>query len=62
MNFKSLTIQIILTFLISLIVASVVTRVWNTIIAREGFEAGWQTAFVMAIVLGIVVPLTRHKK
>ncbi|MBS4056142.1 MAG: hypothetical protein KGZ82_02355 [Bacteroidales bacterium] len=62
MNFKSLTIQIILTFLISLIVASVVTLLWNTFIARKVYEVDWQTAFVMAIVLGIVVPLTRRKK
>jgi len=62
MHFKSLTIQIILTFLISLIVGSVVSFMWNAFIAHDGFVVDWQTAFIMAIVLGIVFPLPRHKK
>lgn len=61
MNNQNLIIQILLTFAITLITAIVVTLLWNLLIDKTGMEVDWKTSFVLAIIIGITIPVTRRK-
>ena len=61
MKNKSLIEDIILTFMITLLTAILVTFLWNLIIERSGYIIDWGISFVMAIILGIALPLAGTK-
>ena len=55
MNIKSLLIDFVSTFLLVLVVASIVTYLWNFIFHATG-AVDWETSFRLAIILGIILP------
>ncbi len=64
MNIKRLLIDFIGLFLLVLVVTSVVTYLWNLVFHEAG-AVDWETSFRLAIILGIVLPVTKvleHKK
>lgn len=54
--------NILLTFAITLVTGGIVTLLWNLIIEKAGAVIDWKTSFVMAIIIGIVIPLSRTKE
>jgi hypothetical protein len=54
--------QILITFAITLVTAGIVTLLWNLLIEKSGALIDWKTSFVMAIIIGIAVPLARTKE
>ncbi len=61
MKTKKLITQILLTFAITLVTAGIVTLLWNLVIDKAGIVIDWKTSFVLAIIIGIVIPLSRTK-
>ncbi len=61
MKSQNLIIQILLTFAITLITAVIVTLLWNFLIEKAGALIDWKTSFIMAIIIGITLPITRRK-
>jgi len=57
----NMIIQIVMTFLITLVTAGIVTLLWNLIIEKAGAIIDWKTSFIMAIIIGIAVPIARIK-
>jgi len=62
MKTKKLITQILLTFAITLVTSGIVTLLWNLIVEKAGAVIDWKTSFVMAIIIGIVIPLSRTKE
>ncbi len=56
MNTKSLTAKIIVTFVVSLLVVALLTFLWNTL-RRGATVVNWNTAFILAIIFSIALPL-----
>ena len=61
MKATKLIMQIFLTFLITFVTAGIVTLLWNMVIEKSGAIIDWKTSFIMAIIIGIAVPLARIK-
>jgi len=55
MNIQSLLIDFVSTFLIVLVVTSIVTYLWSLIFHAAG-AVDWETSFRMAIIFGILFP------
>ncbi len=53
MNIKSLLIDFVSTFLVALVVTSIVTYLWNLIFHAAG-AVDWETSFRFAILFGIM--------
>jgi hypothetical protein len=51
----------LITFALTLVVTIVVTLLWNLIIDKSGANVDWKTSFMLAIIIGIVIPLSRLK-
>lgn len=62
MKTKSLLNSMLITFAITLVVAIVVTLLWNLLIDKSGANIDWKTSVIMAIIMGIVLPLSRVKR
>jgi len=60
MKIKLIT-QILITFAITLVTAGIVTLLWNLLIEKAGSIIDWKTSFIMAIIIGIAVPIARIK-
>ena len=64
MNLRTLLYNFAITFLVTLVVAALVTYLWNAV--RLGINSvDWDTAFVLAITFGIALPIiemTTQKK
>jgi hypothetical protein len=58
MNAKKLLADFGLTFVVAFLVAVFVTFIWNLIVHGAG-GVDWETSFRLAIILGIVLPLTK---
>ena len=56
MKIKRFLIHFVIIFALVFVVNPIVIYVWNIIRHGEG-SFNWQTTFVLAIVLGIVLPL-----
>jgi len=58
MKIKTLLIGFVTTFAVALVVAAIVTYLWN--LTMHGQSAvDWETSFRLAIILGIALPVTR---
>ena len=58
MKIKGLLIGFVTTFAVTLVVAAIVTYLWN--LGMHGQSAvDWETSFRLAIILGIILPVTR---
>jgi hypothetical protein len=60
MNAKGLLVDMAITIPVTLVVAAVVTYLYG-LIAHGSGSVNWDTAFHLAIILGIVLPLTRAR-
>jgi hypothetical protein len=60
MNAKSVLLDVAITIPVTFVVAAVVTYLYS-LIAHGSGSVNWETAFHLAIVLGIVLPLTRAR-
>ncbi|HHJ52551.1 MAG TPA: hypothetical protein ENJ89_05110 [Caldithrix abyssi] len=58
MNFKQFLGSAALTFLVTLVTALVVTFLWNFFVHNAG-RVDWETSFILAIIYGVVFPLSR---
>jgi hypothetical protein len=56
---KGIILQVILTFAITLAIAAIVTLLWNLIIEKNGAVVDWKTSFMLAIIMGTVIPILR---
>ena len=56
---KDLLVQMSITFVITLIAAMITTLLWNLLIDRTGAVVDWKTSFVLAIIIGVAVPLSK---
>lgn len=57
MRFNDLALSALVTFLVILVAASVVTYVWSLTVHGAG-AVDWETAFVLAIALGVALPIS----
>ena len=60
MNTRQFLLDVVITIPITFVVAAAVTYVYS-LIAHGSGAIDWDTAFHLAIVLGIVLPLTRSR-
>jgi len=58
MKVKNLLTSVAITFAVALVVAAIVTYLWN-LLAHGQSTVDWETSFRLAIILGIVLPLAR---
>lgn len=58
MKIKNLLIGFVTTFAVALVVAAIVTYLWNLIVHGQS-AVDWETSFRLAIILGIALPVTR---
>lgn len=58
MKIKDLLIGFVTTFALTLVVAVIVTYIWNLIAHGQG-TVDWETSFRFAIILGIALPVAR---
>jgi hypothetical protein len=58
MKIKNLLIGFATTFAVTLVVAAIVTYLWN-LIAHGQSAVDWETSFRFAIILGIALPVAR---
>ena len=58
MRIKNFLIVFAITFTVPLVVAAIVTYLWN-LIANGQNAVDWETAFRFAIILGIALPVAR---
>ena len=58
MKIKNLLIGFATTFAVTIVVAAIVTYLWNLIAHGQG-TVDWETAFRFAIILGIALPVAR---
>jgi fructose-specific phosphotransferase system IIC component len=56
MNIRTLLLNMVAVFLITFIIAALVTFLWN-LLRHDLSAVDWDTAFVLAITLGIVLPV-----
>lgn len=56
---KDLLVQMLITFAITLIAAMITTLLWSLLIDRTGAVVDWKTSFVLAIIIGVAVPLSK---
>lgn len=56
---KDLLVQMSITFAITLIAAMITTLLWSLLIDRVGVVVDWKTSFVLAIIIGVTVPLSK---
>lgn len=61
MKTKSIFLRVIITFFLALVTSSVFTLLWNLIIEKTGAIIDWKTSFMLAIIIGIVVPVSQRK-
>lgn len=60
MNAKGFLLDMAITIPVTFVVAAVVTYLYS-LIAHGSGSVNWDTAFHLAIILGIVLPLTRAR-
>ena len=60
-NARQFLFDVVITIPITFVVAAAVTYVYS-LIAHGAGTIDWETAFQLAIVLGIVLPLTRSRR
>jgi hypothetical protein len=61
MNIRTLLLNMVGIFLVTFIIAALVTYLWNLL--RHDLNAvDWDTAFVLAITFGIVLPIAERMK
>ena len=60
MNMKQFLVDMAITASVGFVVAGVVTYLYSLIVHGTG-SINWETAFDLAIVLGIVLPLTSFR-
>lgn len=58
MRIKALFVEIVITFAITLVVAALVTYLWNLVLHGQ-CRVDWETSFRLAIILGIALPVMR---
>jgi len=58
MNIKKLLIGFVITFAVVLVVNIIVVYLWNLIMHGQG-TFYWGLSFTLAVVVGIVLPVTR---
>lgn len=51
-----------LSFTISLVVSAIATLLWNLFVRKAGAVVDWKTSFMLAIIIGIVVPFSRSRE
>jgi hypothetical protein len=62
MGFKNIMISLMLSFAISLALSAIATLLWNLLIRKAGAVVDWKTSFMLAIIIGIVVPFSRSRE
>jgi hypothetical protein len=58
MNTRGFLIDLAITIPVTFVVAAVVTYLYS-LIAHGAGEVNWETAFHLALIVGVVLPLTR---
>lgn len=61
MKTKGLLFNVFLTSILIFVVTSIVTLLWNLYIGKIGAIVDWETSFVFAIILGLVIPIVQQK-
>jgi hypothetical protein len=61
MDFKKLLINFITTFALTLVVTAIVTFLYSLIVHGAGI-VDWETSFRFAIILGIVLSMTKGRE
>jgi len=61
MSARKWAVEIGFAFATTLLVSMVVTFVWN-LATRAEVAVDWETSFVMAVVLGVALPLARARR
>lgn len=60
MNVGKLLVDFAITFAVTLVVAALVTLLYNLIAHGTGM-IDWETAFQLAVILGIAIPLSNSR-
>ncbi len=58
---KNAFIEFVITFIIVFVVTAAVTFLYNLIVHGKG-AANWETATILAIILGLLMPWTNMRK
>lgn len=62
MKNKSILLHVVITFFLALVTSSVVTLLWNLLIEKKGALIDWKTSFMLAVIIGIVIPVSQRKR
>lgn len=62
MKNKSVLLHVVITFFLALATSSIVTLLWNLLIERKGALIDWKTSFMLAVIIGIVIPVSQRKR
>lgn len=62
MKYKSILVSLMLSFAISLVLSAIATLLWNLLIKKTGAIVDWKTSFMLALIIGVVVPFSRSRE
>lgn len=61
MKTKTFIFRFLITFGLAFIVNILVTICWNYFIKNKGLIIDWETGFIIALILALVIPLTENR-
>jgi hypothetical protein len=61
MKTKDFIARFLIIFMVAFIANVLIAGCWNYFVKSQGFVTDWETSFRMALVLAIVIPLSRNK-
>lgn len=61
MKIKRFLVHFLIVFAVTFVVNAVVVYLWNLVVHGQGIF-NWETSFLFAIILGIILSITRDTK
>ena len=61
MTIKSVLVEMLVTFTAAFVTSALVTLLWNSV-RHKTAVVNWDTVFILAITLGIILPLAGRMK
>jgi uncharacterized membrane protein YesL len=59
MKAKDFILRFVLVFIVAFLVNAILSLLWNYFIRERGFDVAWEQSFRLALILGIVIPLSQ---
>lgn len=59
MKAKDFILRFLLVFIVAFLVNAIISLLWNYFIRDRGLDVAWEQSFRLALILGIVIPLSQ---